>query len=176
MASEAELAALRPCEKEGCAMSNHLAAAHPSNRGSEGGGAKGNAAIPQLEEGTSEIQWSAWQVRFDRWALASKLSDKAIENWVWVWVWFGLVGNDNKENWFVKIKAAVIKKRSVLLYRKDLHQITQGRNEDPERYAARIKQAVPPCCLTTDSGTADYGPDLANVFNFHIGLGRFLYE
>ena len=49
------------------AMSNHLAAVHPSSGGSEGGGgAKSNAAIPQLEEGISEIQWSAWRARFDR--------------------------------------------------------------------------------------------------------------
>ena len=55
----------------------------------------------------------------------------------------GLVGNEDKEALLAKIKTAVIKKRSVFLYRKDLHQIVQGRNEDPERYAARIKQAAP---------------------------------
>ena len=97
MASAEELAALRQCEKDGCehripngvtnlrdilmAMSNHLAAVHPSSGGSEGGGGeKSNAAIPQLEEGISEIQWSAWRARFDRWTLACKLSDKAVEN------------------------------------------------------------------------------------------------
>ena len=63
----------------------------------------------------------------------------------------------------------MIKKRSVFLYRKDLHQIVQGRNEDPERYAARIKQAAPPCCLKTDSGTDDYGPDLMSSI-FILGL------
>ena len=81
----------------------------------------------------------------------------------------GLVGNENKETLLAKIKAAVIKKRSVFLYRKDLHQVVQGRNEDPERYAASIKQAAPPCCLTTDSGTADYGPDLMSSI-FILGL------
>ena len=84
--ASAELAALRQCEKEGCehripnrvtdlknillAMSNHLVAVHPFSTGSEGGGAKSYAAIPQLKEGISEIQWSAWRARFDRWALA----------------------------------------------------------------------------------------------------------
>ena len=81
----------------------------------------------------------------------------------------GLVGNENKETLLAKIKAAVIKKGSVFLYRKDLHQIVQGRNEDPERYAARIKQAAPPCCLTTDSGTAKYAPDLVSSI-FILGL------
>ena len=52
---------------------------------------------------------------------------------------------------------------------KDLHQIVQGQNEDPERYAARIKQAAPPCCLKTDSGTNDYGPDLMRSI-FILGL------
>ena len=68
MASEQELTALRQCGKPGCehaitntlkdvkdillAMSNHLAAVHPTSGGSEGGGgAKSNAAIPMLEEG-----------------------------------------------------------------------------------------------------------------------------
>jgi len=194
MASEVELAALRLCEKDGCqhqipngvtnlrdilmAMSNHLAAVHPSSGGSEGGGgAKSNAAIPQLEENISEIQWTAWRNRFDRWALACKLSDKAVENRVFEsipnaladQICVGLVGNEDKEALLAKIKTAVIKKRSVFLYRKDLHQIVQGRNEDPERYAARIKQAAPPCCLKTDSGTDDYGPDLMSSI-FILGL------
>ena len=139
MASAEELAALRQCEKDGCehripngvtnlrdillAMSNHLAAVHPSSGGSEGGGAKSNAAIPQLEEGISEIQWSAWRARFDRWTLACKLSDKAVENRVFEsipnaladQICVGLVGNEDKETLLAKIKAAVIKKRSVFL-------------------------------------------------------------
>ena len=68
-----------------------------------------------------------------------------------------------------KIKAAVIKKRSVLLYRKDQLQLTQRRGEDPERYAAHIKQAAPPCCWTTDSGTVDYAPDLMSSI-YILGL------
>ena len=72
----------------------------------------------------------------------------------------GLVGNKDKEALLTKIKSAVIKKRSVFLNRKDLHQIVQDRSEDPERYATRIRQAAPPCGLKTDSGTSDYSPDL----------------
>ena len=62
-----------------------------------------------------------------------------------------------------------MKKRSVFLYRKDLHQIVQSRSEDPERYAARIQQAAPPCCLTTDNKTADYSADLMSSI-FILGL------
>ena len=55
------------------------------------------------------------------------------------------------------------------MYRSDFHKITQMRGELPERYAARIRQAAPPCQLLTDSGTADYGPDLMSSI-FIIGL------
>ena len=78
-----------------------------------------------------------------------------------------LEGNEDKETLFGRIKAAVIKKKSVFLYCKDLHQLTQGRGEDPERYAARIKQAAPPCCFITDSGTANYAPDLMSSIFIH---------
>ena len=115
--------------------------------------------LTRLKKGISEIDWSAWRARFYRWALACKLLDKAIENCNFEsipnaladHICVGLVSNEDKETLLAKIKAAVIKKRSMLLYRKDLYQITQGRNEDLERHAARIKQAAPPCCLTTDS-------------------------
>ena len=151
MASEAELTALRKCEKEDCghiipngvkelkdilmAMSDHLAAVHPARGESEGGGGgKSNAPIPQLEENSSEVQWTAWRNRFDRWAKACKLSDKALENRVFEsipnsladQICVGLVGNQDKEALLTKIKSAVINKRSVFLYRKDLHQIAQG--------------------------------------------------
>ena len=99
-----------------------------------------------LEEGLSEIAWSAWLARSDRWALACKLSDKNIENAPVDQIVVDLEGNEDKEALLGKIKAAVVKKRSVFLSPKDLHQLTQGRGEDPERYAARIKQAAPPCC------------------------------
>ena len=62
-------------------MSNHLAAMHPASGGSEGGGSgKSNAPIPQLEENISEVQWTAWRNRFNRWAKACKILDKALEN------------------------------------------------------------------------------------------------
>ena len=96
----ADLVALRKCEGADCtyavnnavtevkdvlqAMSNHIAAMHPSSGGSEGGGAgggsKNNAAIPALEEDVTLIQWEAWLARFQRWQLACKISDKSVEN------------------------------------------------------------------------------------------------
>jgi hypothetical protein len=78
-------------------------------------------------------------------------------------------GNENKEVLLTKIKEAVVKKRSVFLYRKDLHQIVQSRSQDPERYAARIKQAAPPCCLRTDNKTDDYSANLMSSI-FILGL------
>ena len=93
---DAELALLRMYEKTDCehkvtngltevkdilmAMSNHLAAMHPASGGSEGGGggSKINAAISTLEEGITDMAWAAWWARFDRWALACKLSDKTL--------------------------------------------------------------------------------------------------
>ena len=112
-----------------------------------GGGSKSNAAIPMLEEGITEMPWAAWRARFDRWAVACKLSDKNIENRVFKCIPNSLAdqilvylkGNENKEALLVKIKSAVVKKRSVFLYCKDFHQLSQGRGEDPERYAARIR-------------------------------------
>ena len=91
---DAERVLLRMCEKTDCeykvtngltdvkdilmAISNHLAAMHPASGGSEGGGggSKSNAAIPTLEEGITEMAWAAWRARFDRLAVACKLSDK----------------------------------------------------------------------------------------------------
>ena len=196
MASEDELIALRKCEREDCeykilngvkdlkdilmAIANHFAAIHPASGGSEGGGGgggKSNAPIPQLEENISEISWSAWRNRFDRWQLSCKISDKAVENRVFEaipnaladQICVGLAGNENKEALLTKIKGAAIKKRSVFLYRKDLHKIVQGRSEDPERYAALIRQAAPPCCLKTDNGTDDYSADLMSSI-FILGL------
>ena len=99
MANEAELAALRKCERDDCdykvpkgvkdfkdilmAMANHLAAIHPASGGSEGGGGgggKSNAPIPQLEENILEVSWTSWKNRFERWQLSCKISDKAVEN------------------------------------------------------------------------------------------------
>ena len=67
------------------------------------------------------------------------------------------------------IKDTLVKKRSVFLYRSDLHKIFQNRAEAPERYAARIRQAAPPCCLQTDNKTADYSADLMSSI-FILGL------
>ena len=81
----------------------------------------------------------------------------------------GLLGNETKAQLLAKIKDTIVKKRSVFLYRSDLHRIAQNRGEQPERYAARIRQAAPPCQLMTDSGTADYAPDLMSSI-FILGL------
>ena len=130
-----------------------------------------------LEEGITETAWAAWQARFDQLAVAYKLSDKNIENRVFECILNSLAdqivvhlkGNKNKEALLVEIKAAVAKKRSVFLYSKDFHKLSLGRGENPERYAARIKQAAPACSFTTHSGTANYGPDLMSSI-FILGL------
>ena len=57
----------------------------------------------------------------------------------------------------------------MFLYRADLHRIVRDPGEAPEHYAARIRQAAPPCCLQTDSGTADYLADLMSSI-FILGL------
>ena len=192
--SEAELASLRICEQAGCTfqvpdgvvalnnilviMTNHLAAVHPRDGGSEGGGGgKSNAPIPQLEEQISEVAWTSWVNRFNRWQLSCKVSDSAVVNRVFEaipnqladQICVGLVGNETKAVLLAKMKEAVVKKRSVFLYRKDLHQIVQNRGEDPERYAARIRQAASPCVLRTDSKTSDYSADLMSSI-FILGL------
>ena len=77
--------------------------------------------------------------------------------------------NENKEALLTKIKEAVVKKRSVFLYRKDLHQIVQSRSQDPDIYTARIRQAAPPCCLRTDNKTDDYSANLMSSI-FILGL------
>ena len=156
-------------------MSNHIASMHPASGGSEGGGgaggAKSNAAIPALDEDVTEIQWAGWLARFKR------ISDKAVENRILEaipsqladQICVGLVGNESKAELLVKIKDTIVKKRSVFLHRSDLHRTVQNRGETPERYAARIRQAAPPCQLMTDSGTADYAPDLMSSI-FILGL------
>ena len=91
MASPADLATLRLCERAECdftvingitdlkdilmAMANHIVSMHPASGGSEGGGAggggaKSNAPIPPLDEDIMEVQWSAWKSRFERWQLS----------------------------------------------------------------------------------------------------------
>ena len=150
----AELVLLRLCKKPDCeykvtnwltdvkdillAMSNHLAAIHPALAlgGSEGGGggSKSTAAIPMLEEGITETAWAAWRARFNRWAVACKLSDKNIENRLFECILNALAdqkvvdlkGDENKEALLVKNQSAVVKKISVFLYRKDFHKLSQG--------------------------------------------------
>ena len=121
------------------AMANHLAAIHPASGGSEGGGGgggKSNAPIPQLEENISEVSWTSWKNRFDRWQFSCKISDKSVENRIFEaipnaladQICVGLNGNKNKTVLLTKIKAAVVKKkRSVFLYRKDLRQMERLR-------------------------------------------------
>ena len=84
MATQADLATLRICERTDCtfavlngitdlkdilmATSNHIASMHPAAGGSEGGGgaggSKSNAPIPTLDEDVTQVQWSAWLARF----------------------------------------------------------------------------------------------------------------
>ena len=67
MADPADLAKFRLCERAG-------------SEGEGAGGAKSNAPIPTLHKDVTEVQWSAWKSRFERWQLSSKISDKAVEN------------------------------------------------------------------------------------------------
>ena len=114
-----------------------------------------------LEEAITETQWSAWKVKFDRYCMTCKLSDKDIQNCVFKTILSSLAdqiavdlsGQETKEDILTKIKTAVVKKRSIFLYRKDFHEIKQSRGEDPERFAARIKQAAPAGHFTADSDT-----------------------
>ena len=109
-------------------------------------------------------------ISFERWQLACKISDKQVENRILEEVpnqisdqfVVGLVGNKTKANLMEKIKECM-KKRSIFLYRSDFHKLTPNRGQLPERYEAHIRQAAPPCQLMTDSGTADYGPDIMST-------------
>ena len=80
-----------------------------------------------------------------------------------------VTGDESKDTILAKVKAAAVKKRSVFLFRKDFHELKQSRGEDPERYAARIKQLAPSCKFKTDSGTASYGSDIKSTI-FVLGL------
>ena len=133
--------------------------------------------IPILDEDVTEVQWSAWLARFERWQLSCKISDKAVENRILETILnqladqisVGLRGAKTKAELLAKIKDTIVKKRSVFLYRADLHRIVQNCGEAPERYVARICQAAPLCCLQTDSGNADYLADLMSSI-FILGL------
>ena len=45
----------------------------------------------------------------------------------------------------------------------------QSRGEDPEQFAARIKQLAPTCCFKTDDDSPRYGPDIMSTI-FVLGL------
>ena len=115
--------------------------------------------------------------RFERWQLSCKISDKAVENRILKaipneladQICVGLKGAETKAELLAKIKDTIVKKRSVFLCRADFHRIIQNWGKATDRYAARIRQAVRPCCLQTDSGTADYSPDLMSSI-FILGL------
>ena len=109
------------------AMSNHIASMHPVAGGSEGGGAggaKSNAPIPTLDADVTEVQWSAWKSRFERWQLSCKISDKAVENRILEaiphqladQICVGLLGSESKAEFLAKIKDTVVKKISEFLY------------------------------------------------------------
>ena len=191
----AELAALRKCEKIEClfkvpnavkdlnlilqCMTNHLMAMHPAGQSDSGGGGAGksNATIPVLSEDSDEIAYAAWLARLERWQLASKITDKQMENRILEAVpsqvadtiVIGLSGAETKYELLALLKDVMVKKKSIFLYRSDLHKLTQHRSELPERFAARIRQAAPPCQLHSDSGTADYSQDLLSTI-FILGL------
>ena len=192
----AALAESRKCERVDCTfkvpnavtdlnhilqcMSNHLLAMHPVGQSDTGGGGaagKSSAAIPILSEDCDEIAYAAWLARFERWQLACRITDKQVENRILEAVpsqvadtiVIGLSGAETKYELLVKIKDVMVKKKSIFLYRSDLHKLTQHRSELPERFAARIRQAAPPCQLHSDSGTADYSQDLLSTI-FILGL------
>ena len=195
-ADPAALAELRKCERLECTfkvpnvvtdlnhilqcMSNHLLAMHPVGQSEGGGGAasgKSSAAIPVLSEDCDEIAYAAWLARFERWQLACRITDKQVENRILEAVpsqvadtiVIGLSGAETKYELLVKIKDVMVKKKSIFLYRSDLHKLTQHCSELPERFAVRIRQAAPPCQLHSDSGTADYSQDLLSTI-FILGL------
>ena len=135
----ANLARLKLCERTDCtyavlngitdlkdilmAMSNHIASMHPAAGGSEGGagGSKSNAPIPTLDEDVTEVQWSAWLARFERWQLSCKIPDKGVENRILEaipnqladQICVGLQGAETKAELLAKIKDTIVKKRSV---------------------------------------------------------------
>ena len=89
----------------------------------------------------SEVQWSAWLSRFERWQLSCKISDRAVENPVLEaipneladQICVGLKGDESKAELLAKIKDLIVRKRSVFLYRANLHRIVQGRGSKPVR-------------------------------------------
>ena len=76
------------------------------------GGSKSNAPIPQLEENITEVQWTAWKNRFDRWQASCKITDKAVENRIFEsipntladQICVSLSGEEDKQALLAKIK------------------------------------------------------------------------
>ena len=60
-------------------------------------------------------------------------------------------------------------KRDPSFHIRTINQLTHGRTEDPEQFAARIKQAASACKFTANGGTSDYGADLISTI-FILGL------
>ena len=192
---QAALGELRRCLVPGCvytvingltdpdhilrAVSNHIAAIHPPTGSGAGGGgaAKSTATIPLLEENITETQWDAWKYRFERYCVTCKLKDEDVVNQVFETIpssladqiAVNLTGTETKVQNLAKIKDTVVKKRSIFLYCKDFNGLSQSRGEDPERFAARIRQAAPACKFTADGGTAAYGADIMSTI-FILGL------
>jgi len=112
--------------------------------------AKSTAVIPSLDEECSAIQYAAWVARLERWQAACRISDKAMENRILEsipnsvadQIVVSLVGNEDKAGLMEKIKEVMVRKRSTILYRNDFHQLKQSRGEQPERFAARIRQSA----------------------------------
>ena len=169
---EATLVELRKCEKADClftvpnavkdlslilqCMTNHLMAMHPAGQsvsGDGGGAGKSTAAIPVLSEESDEVSYAAWLARLERWQAASKITDKQMENRILEAVpsqiadslVVGLKGDETKYELLALMKDVMVRKKSIFLYRSALHKLTQNRSELPERFAARIRQAAPPC-------------------------------
>ena len=175
----AQLAELRACGAESCdykvpngltdvdhilkALTNHILTVHPAVQKPKGGGSvKLTATLPMLEDTISETAYQAWLYGFNRYCVSCKLLDDKIKNQVFEAVptiladqiCVDLEGTETKtKNVFEKVMYAVVKKRSVFLYRKEFHELKQLRGEDPERFAARIKQLAPACKLITDDNT-----------------------
>ena len=77
-----------------------------------------------MDENITDMSWTAWKNRFDRWQLSCKILDKAVVNRILEaianqladQICVGLAGTESKKVLLAKMKEAVVKKRSVYLY------------------------------------------------------------
>ena len=106
------------------ALNNHILGIHPVVKAEGGGGAaKSTATLLMLQESIKETQYSAWRHRFDRYCISCKLSDKDIQIWIFETIpsnladhiVIDLIGTEDKDAIFAKIKSAEVKKRSIFL-------------------------------------------------------------